>query len=162
MSRDVDHENAPVLGQRGHHDAGSEASHSISDRSPNVVAEWSTSRTRPGHWSARRSSPAQLGTTAVVSYNSLIALGVMYRLAVCGVAVPDEMSVVSCDDLDTLGAAELSLTALHLPVEDAAREAVRLLLVGGSETTSRHVTLPATLLLRESSSRARPAQLLPD
>ncbi|CDR17523.1 LacI family DNA-binding transcriptional regulator [Streptomyces iranensis] len=94
------------------------------------------------------------GATALIAYNSLIALGALYRLADQGISVPGQMSVVSGDDLDTVGAADLSVTALHLPLDDAAREAVALLPSEGATTEPKLVTLPTTLIPRGSSGRA--------
>jgi len=95
------------------------------------------------------------GATAIVAYNSLIALGVMYRLAEAGIRVPEDISVVSGDDMETLGLTCPAVTALHLPIEDAAHTAVRLMraVIAGAPAQPKPVTIPVTLIPRESTGQ---------
>jgi len=68
------------------------------------------------------------GTTAVIGYNDVVALGLLSRLSGRGVAVPDRVSVVGCDDIALSAMCSPSLTTIALPQERAGRAAVDLLL----------------------------------
>jgi LacI family transcriptional regulator len=103
-----------------------------------------------GVMAAERS--ADLGVTAILAYNSLISLGVLYRLASLGLRVPADMSLVSGDDMETLGVVEPGVSALHLPIEDAARAAVGMLLaIDAGVETPESVSVPVPLVPRSTS-----------
>src|SRR2546423_14394527 len=57
------------------------------------------------------------GVTAIVTYNDLMALGVLSRLADRGVAVPQEMSVVGFDNLLYAAVCAPPLTTVAMPME---------------------------------------------
>ncbi|GAA4967066.1 LacI family DNA-binding transcriptional regulator [Kineococcus glutinatus] len=71
---------------------------------------------------------AATGATAVVAFNDLMALGVLNRLAARGVAVPGEVSVAGFDGIPTAGMGALPLTTVALPMVQAGRAAIDLLL----------------------------------
>jgi DNA-binding LacI/PurR family transcriptional regulator len=66
------------------------------------------------------------GASAAVAFNALLAIGTLQRLAEDGVAVPDQLSVIGCDDI--FGADFAGLTTLCADLELAGRSAVDLLL----------------------------------
>src|SRR5450759_2658877 len=66
--------------------------------------------------------------TAVVAFNDLMALGVLSRLADRGIGVPNEISVVGFDNILMAGMATPQLTTVALPLEQAGRVAIELLL----------------------------------
>jgi DNA-binding LacI/PurR family transcriptional regulator len=68
------------------------------------------------------------GATAIITYNDLMALGVLSRLADRGVAVPQEMSVVGFDNLLYAAVCAPPLTTVAMPMEAGGRAAVDLLL----------------------------------
>lgn len=67
------------------------------------------------------------GVTSVLAYNDLMALGVLARLADRRVAVPDGMSVVGFDDIAMAAMATPPLTTVAMPMEQAGRAAVDLM-----------------------------------
>lgn len=94
------------------------------------------------------------GATAVIAYNDIVALGLLSRLAVRGVRVPDEMSVVGYDDIATSLMASPPLTTVAVPKAEAARAAVDLLLEM-IEQPDREVVecvLPTHLLVRGTTA----------
>ena len=96
------------------------------------------------------------GVSAVIAYNSLIALGLAYQLRVAGIALPDELSIVAGDDMEVRGTDPATLTALHLPIDEAASRAVDLLgeiIAGGVPTGAVRIETP---LLLGDSTTARP------
>jgi LacI family transcriptional regulator len=103
--------------------------------------------------------------TAVIAFNDLMALGVMSRLSVRGLRVPDDFSVIGIDDIPISGMSNPALTTLALPKEQAGRAAVDLLLAlierPNAETVPRR-ELPAQLLVRGSTGiAARPGRAHP-
>ncbi|MGY0061175.1 LacI family DNA-binding transcriptional regulator [Streptomyces sp. LZ34] len=67
------------------------------------------------------------GASAVVAFNDIVAFGLISRFIARGVRVPDEMSVVGCDDIALSGMAAPPLTTVNVPKAHAARAAVDLL-----------------------------------
>jgi DNA-binding LacI/PurR family transcriptional regulator len=86
------------------------------------------------------------GATAVVAFNDQMALGVMAALARLGVAVPDEVSVVGCDDVPMAAMVAPPLTTIRMPTEEAGAAAVALLDGDPSATE-----LFGTLVVRDST-----------
>lgn len=93
--------------------------------------------------------------TAVLAFNDQMALGVIARLAEWRIRVPQQISVVGCDDIPVAAMVAPSLTTLHLPAEEAGRAAVEQLLEGESARGATEIALPARLVVRASTGRAR-------
>ncbi|SMC66538.1 LacI family DNA-binding transcriptional regulator [Kibdelosporangium aridum] len=68
------------------------------------------------------------GVTAIITYNDLVAFGVLARLNARGVPVPDEISLVGFDDLVFAAISAPPLTTVAMPAEAAGRTAVNVLL----------------------------------
>jgi DNA-binding LacI/PurR family transcriptional regulator len=68
------------------------------------------------------------GVTAVFAYNDLVALGVLSRLHARGVRVPEELSIVGCDDVPTASMVQPPLTTVDVPIPALARAASAMLL----------------------------------
>lgn len=95
--------------------------------------------------------------TAVIAYNDLIALGVLSRLADRGVGVPEQCSVIGCDDIAFAAMCTPALTTVSMPKELTGRTAVELLLdwldkksLGRTGHTQR--TLSTQLIVRSSTA----------
>jgi LacI family transcriptional regulator len=95
--------------------------------------------------------------TAVFAQSDLMALGVMRALAERGVRVPDDCSVVGCDDLGIAGFLTPPLTTVRVPFEETGALAARLLLrsIRGEKIPPREL-LPVRLIERLSSARPPP------
>jgi DNA-binding LacI/PurR family transcriptional regulator len=89
------------------------------------------------------------GATAVMAFNDQLALGVIAGLTRRGVGVPDDVSVVGCDDVPLAELVAPPLTTITMPTDDAGAAAVRLL-AGEPET----VELAGALLVRGSTGPA--------
>ena len=93
-----------------------------------------------------------------MTYNDLMALGVLSRLADRGVAVPQEMSVVGFDNLLYAAVCAPPLTTVAMPMEAGGRAAVDLLLAGidgsddGGAGTFRELT--TNLIVRATTAAA--------
>ncbi|WP_062432552.1 LacI family DNA-binding transcriptional regulator [Herbidospora daliensis] len=96
------------------------------------------------------------GATAAVTYNDLIALGMLNRLHARGIGVPGEMSVVGFDGILMSGLVSPALTTVAVPMEQLGRVGVDLLLelLAGRRTGSIRRVLPTRLLVRASTGPA--------
>lgn len=98
------------------------------------------------------------GATAAIAFNDLLAIGMLDRLASRGIRVPQEVSVVGCDDIFGADFCSPALTTIGTPLEQAGRVAVSLLLEllesrAGSGRDG--VLLQANLVVRDSTGPAR-------
>lgn len=95
-----------------------------------------------------------VGAAGAIVFNDLIAIGMLQRLTARGVHVPDDVSVVGCDDIFGADFCSPPLTTLTAPIRRAGREATNMLLdtMLGLGHSSRSVTLPVHLTVRESSA----------
>ena len=106
---------------------------------------------------AAADAAVQSGATAVLAFNDLLAFGMLERLEHRGVRVPDEMSVVGCDDVFGADLVRPSLTTVRAPLEKAGHHAAELLLASLDPLHPRvgaPVELPTHLVVRESSGPA--------
>jgi DNA-binding LacI/PurR family transcriptional regulator len=93
------------------------------------------------------------GATACVAFNDLLAIGILQRLRQRGVRVPDDMSVVGCDDIFGADFSAPPLTTIAGDTEHAGRLAAsRLIAILNGEPPRPGTTLiPTHLLVREST-----------
>jgi len=100
--------------------------------------------------------------TAVIAYNDLMALGVLSRLADRGISVPDEISVVGFDNISMAGMSTPALTTVALPLEQAGRVAIELLLeqLAHPAAGTHEESLPAQLIVRPSTGPPRSGEHL--
>lgn len=91
---------------------------------------------------------------ALLCVNDEVAIGALSCLAERGMAVPDEVAVVGYDNLDDGGFTTPTLTTIDPSPARLARAALELLterLRGGTPVAARQVTVPVTLVRREST-----------
>lgn len=108
-------------------------------------------------------SVLNLSTTALLAYNDLLAVGAQLRLQERGLRVPEDFSVVGCDDIQLSKFCSPALTTISAPIEQVGRTAVGLLLrqlqgEGNAEGGKRHFVLPTHLTIRASSGSAPSAR----
>ncbi|HLH99348.1 MAG TPA: LacI family DNA-binding transcriptional regulator [Acidimicrobiales bacterium] len=98
--------------------------------------------------------------TALLVCSDHMAIGGYEALAAAGLSVPDDVSVVGFDDLPEARWVAPALTTVRQPLKDMGRAAVQLLvrLMAGEEVTSRRVEFATSLVVRDSTARARPAR----
>jgi len=108
--------------------------------------------------SAAADSLLNTGATAAIAFNDLLAIGMLTRLRERGVGVPEEVSIVGCDDIFGADFCHPPLTTLTAPIERAGRMAVSMLLsrlTEGSDAAARQsVVLPTHLTVRDSTGPA--------
>ncbi|GAA3711864.1 LacI family DNA-binding transcriptional regulator [Zhihengliuella alba] len=103
--------------------------------------------------------------TALVAHNDLLAIGILRRLAVRGVRVPEDMSLVGFDNNFAADLVGVPLTTLGGPGAEVGRRAVEMLLHSIDEQPERmgaltdppndRILLPTELFIRSSSGPVR-------
>ncbi len=92
--------------------------------------------------------------TAVFCANDLVALGALKACLVAGVAVPGEISIVGCDDIEMARVVTPELTTVMVPARGIGARAARLLLQqldGGGARAISSRPLPVQLVVRGTS-----------
>lgn len=91
--------------------------------------------------------------TAAVAYNDLVAIGVLQRLQAAGLRVPQDYSVVGCDDIFGTDLTAPGLTTLAGPTADLGRRAVDVLHTQLTDFAAEPVSLTfeAHLVIRGST-----------
>lgn len=96
--------------------------------------------------------------TAVVAYNDQVAIGLMLGLQAAGRQVPQEISVIGCDNIFPAQLVTPALTTVAAPLRTQGRNAVHSVLAAHSGTSLRvdpAMPLPVKLLVRDSTARRR-------
>lgn len=98
------------------------------------------------------------GTTSIIAFNDMLAIGIHQRLSERGVSVPREMSVVGCDDVLGADFCNPPLTTIASPIEEAGQLAVTMLLGQLNSSSGAAVpnpmVLPSQLVIRASTGPA--------
>ncbi|WP_306917168.1 MULTISPECIES: LacI family DNA-binding transcriptional regulator [unclassified Arthrobacter] len=99
------------------------------------------------------------GATAVITYNDLLAIGLMQELQAASVVVPDRISIVGFDDIFGADFTTPPLTTVRSPMTACGTEAATLLLnvLHGADQIAAIVRVDTELVLRGSSGRLLPA-----
>jgi LacI family transcriptional regulator len=93
--------------------------------------------------------------TAVFCANDLIALGAHKACAIAGVSLPNDISLLGCDDIDLGTLVTPELSTINTPKRELGARAVRLLLrqlEGDAKATPTVQTLPVRLVLRGTTA----------
>lgn len=100
--------------------------------------------------------------TAILAFNDLFALGVMHAVHAHGLRVPEDISVIGCDDIPMAAYAYPPLTTISLPKYRIGKLAVSTLLKmqqDPPEKMGSFTLLESPLIIREST--ARYSELIP-
>jgi LacI family transcriptional regulator, galactose operon repressor len=116
-----------------------------------------------GDWTPRGSAAATRlllertpGITAIFVHSDVMAIGVLSVLWDAGRRVPDDVALVSCDDIPFARYLTPPLTTVRVPLAETGRRAVDLLLrsIAGEPVPEKTLLLPVELIVRGSSARA--------
>ena len=106
-----------------------------------------------------RARPRHQRPDAVFAANDLIAMGVLQSLqADAKIRIPQDIAILGVDDIEYAASANIPLTTIRQPLEDIAREAVRLLLehvVRDEHHWHRRLLLQPELVVRASTVAER-------
>jgi LacI family transcriptional regulator len=96
--------------------------------------------------------------TAVFAANNLIGIGALQAIQQAGLRVPDDIAIVSFDDLPPTLLTMPFFTVSAQPAYDMGKRATQLLLARLSKTATepcQEIVLPTELIVRQSSGRPR-------
>ncbi|WP_247046299.1 LacI family DNA-binding transcriptional regulator [Arthrobacter rhizosphaerae] len=96
------------------------------------------------------------GASAVMTYNDLLAIGLMQELQAAGLDIPDQISIIGFDDIFGADFTTPPLTTVRSPLEACGKAAAaRLLdLLHGNGELARTLQVETQLVLRGSSGRS--------
>ncbi len=94
--------------------------------------------------------------TAVFCYNDLTALGVMHKICVHGLAVPEDLSVAGFDDLYFSQYLNPPLTTVRQPMRQMGRMAMETLLhIFDGPHSTHNLKVEGQLIVRQSTRQPR-------
>lgn len=95
--------------------------------------------------------------TAIFAGNDEVAMGSIYAAQELGLRIPEDISICGHDDLDISKRVFPGITTVHQPAEALVEQAARLLIAMLKGTTPRQtqILVPSTLVLRNSTGRAK-------
>ena len=96
--------------------------------------------------------------TAMIAGNDMTAIGFMDICRKNGVRIPEDLSIVSFDNIDFASVEGIQLSSIDHHVEEMSREVVRLLLkqIEGDRTHPERIIIAPELIIRGSSGRYNP------
>jgi len=96
--------------------------------------------------------------TAFFATNNFIAIGAMQAMREMGLTVPDDIALVTLDDIPAVFTIEPFLTVARQPAREMGRKAAQILLdrlSGQLDGEYQHIVLPTQLIIRASSGSQR-------
>ncbi len=90
--------------------------------------------------------------SAIFCANDTTAIGVIHALKEKGFRIPEDISVISVDDIDTAQYLSPMLTTIHIPLEDLGKIAAKTLIdrINGGHRLPMRITLPFYIAKRDS------------
>jgi LacI family transcriptional regulator len=101
--------------------------HALPVRLENIISAGSATELGFSAGMERFRRPGPL-PTAVFCYNDLIAIGLINALGELGIAVPAQVSVIGCDDLDLAKSFRIPLSTIHVPAYEIGRAAAEMVI----------------------------------
>lgn len=94
--------------------------------------------------------------SAIYGTADSLAIGAMRALLDAGIKIPEEVSVAGYDGIELGDYYAPRLTTIRQPVEEMARETIKLLfhIIAGKEE-HKHLVFPGELLARESTAKPK-------
>jgi LacI family transcriptional regulator len=96
------------------------------------------------------------GATAVITFNDVVAVGLIRAVRERGVRVPQDLSVVGCDDTFLAPLVTPALTSIGWDLRELGRNAAEVLagLLQSADGAATTLTLPGVLTVRDSTAPA--------
>jgi LacI family transcriptional regulator len=118
-------------------------------------------RTEGGYRSMRALMEGPHRPTAVLSANNVMTLGALQYIHENGINIPDDIALISFDDIAWAPSLRPPLTVVAQPVHEIGRVAARLLLerIEEPQASIKHVTLETRLIARASCGCGRSSSL---
>ena len=120
-----------------------------------TVSEWFT--TEAGRAACRELLARDVGFTAIVAGNDILALGCYDALAEVGLSCPDDVSIVGCNDMPFCDRFDPPLTTVDIAPVELGRTAAELFLdlLDDPDPSPRQVLIAPRLVVRGSTSAPR-------
>ena len=92
---------------------------------------------------------------AIFAGSDLQAMGVYEAARQLGLRIPEDLSVVGFDDVQTAAFLGPALTTVRQPLQDMARAAVRMLVeaLSTDDVIQPHIIMPTSLVVRNSTQQ---------
>jgi len=109
-----------------------------------------------GHQAAQTLLAAHPEVTAILCYNDLIAIGACLAGKSLGRAIPNDLSIIGCDDIPMAALFRPRLTSLRSPKREAGRNALQALIemMQGKQASEISMVISPELIVRETTSLA--------
>ncbi|MBM7069421.1 LacI family DNA-binding transcriptional regulator [Actibacterium sp. 188UL27-1] len=92
--------------------------------------------------------------TAILCMSDVLAQGALFRLQTLGIAVPDQLSLMGVDDLQSSACTYPPLTSVHLPVEEMGHKTATAMARWVAQgIPAKHEKLPSSISIRRSTQR---------
>lgn len=110
-----------------------------------------------GYNGAMKLLDSQPKLTAVFCGNDMTAIGAIRAIKDRGLKIPQDISVISIDDIDAAQYLSPMLTTVHIPLEEMGRQAAKTIIdrINGGHTTPIKINFPCYLAKRESCGKPR-------
>jgi LacI family transcriptional regulator len=98
--------------------------------------------------------------TAIFTGNDVSAVGALSAIRECGLRVPEDISLIGCDDIPLARQVYPKLTTIRHPLAQMSRAAVNMLvaMISGFEPPTDKILFPPELIVRDSTTA--PAELV--
>lgn len=121
-----------------------------------LLAPWCFSDIDEGFYAAQElmNMPPRQRPTAIIAFDDMIAIGALHAAWASGLRVPEDVSVVGCDDISAAAHTSPPLTTIAQPKYRIGQAAVQVLqrsLQGKEINSLRHALLPCSLVVRKSA-----------
>ena len=119
-----------------------------------ALVYWGEFNQQTGYNQTRQALGAQPRPTAIFAANNFIAIGAIHALREIGLRVPEDVSVVTFDDLPEALTIDTFFTVASQPAYEMGQQATELLLsrlAGTAPDGFQEIVLPAEIIVRQSS-----------
>lgn len=121
-----------------------------------LLVPWCFSDIDEGFYAAQEllNLPAPERPTAIIAFDDMIAMGTLHAVSVSGQRVPEDISVVGCDDISAAAHTTPPLTTIAQPkyrIGQAAVQIIQRSLQGKEVNNLRYALLPCSLVVRKSA-----------
>ena len=98
--------------------------------------------------------------TAILCANDMLAVGALKALKVHKIRVPEDVSVIGINDMDTVRYLDPMLTTVHIPLEEMGKHVAKILIdrIEGGHRLPVRIMVPNSLVIRESCCPVRPGR----
>ena len=115
-----------------------------------------------GYRGARQLIDRGVDVSALFCSNDVTAIGAMRAIQETGCRIPEDVSIISIDDIDTAQYLSPMLTTIHMPVEEMGQMTAKILIdrIEGGHRLPIRMNLPYYLASRESCGQYHPSRSL--